>query len=228
MQTGYPHAIQGIIYDNDGLLLDTENLYAKVHHQMTGHVLDWDFRRRLLGRTGPDACALIVQEYNMDEDPLSFLARRDVELRKLFPTAKLFPGAEAVVRFTRSLRLPTALATSSHRRNFLTKIVNHTEFYTQFDSVICGDEVSAGKPNPELFLKSMNAIGLTEPRSVLVFEDAPLGVKAANSAGMSVVMIPDPELDLEPALAEVDAHPTFVWKSLLDIDWSMFNFVGRQ
>jgi pseudouridine-5'-monophosphatase len=158
----------------------------------------------------------------MDEDPLHYLARRDAELQKIFPTAKLFPGAEEVVAYAVNHNIPIALATSSNRDNFVTKIVNHDRFYKQFASVICGDEVTKGKPDPELFLKSMAAIGLEDPKNCLVFEDAPFGVKAANNAGMPVIMIPDPELPIDIALAETGAVPTCRWQSLAQPDWSMF------
>jgi pseudouridine-5'-monophosphatase len=217
----YPHPIHGIIFDNDGCLLDTEHLYEIVFERLTGHV-DKEFRRQLQGLTGPDACALIVKHYGMDEDPLHYQARRDAELQKIFPAAQLFPGAEEVVAYALSRNLPIALATSSNRDNFVTKIVNHDAFYKQFHSIICGDEIVKGKPNPEIFLKSMAAIGVGDPKNCLVFEDAPLGVKAANNAGMPVVMIPDPELPLENALAETGAVPTVLWKSLKEPDWSMF------
>ena len=222
----YPFPIEGIIFDNDGLLMDTEGLYAIVHEQLTGHKLEWDFRRRLMGLTGPAATTLIVKEYNMDETPEHYLARRDAELHKIFPTAKLFPGAEELVNTMLEKKIPLALATSSNRANFDVKITHHGPFYAKFKSIICGDEVTHGKPNPELFLKSMESIGVSDPKRVLVFEDAPAGVKAANNAGMPVIMVPDPELPLEIALKEADAHPTYIFKSLKDVDLSLFQWKG--
>jgi pseudouridine-5'-monophosphatase len=228
MSARYPHPIRGIIYDNDGLLLDSEGLYARVHKQLTGHDLDWEFRSKLMGRTGPDACALIVEKYGIQESPLAYLARRDAELQKIFPEAPLFPGSVAAVKYPVDRGIPVAVATSSNRANFVTKIVNHKEFYAQFRSIICGDEVSIGKPNPEIFVKAMQGLGLDDPRSVLVFEDAPIGVRAANNAGMPVVMVPDPGLDFVSALAEVDAHPTHIASSLAEVDWSLFDFEAPQ
>jgi beta-phosphoglucomutase-like phosphatase (HAD superfamily) len=57
-----------------------------------------------------------------------------------------------------------------------------------------------------------------------VFEDAPAGVKAANNAGMAVVMVPDRELPLEEGLAEFGAAPTVVLGSLVDFDFDGFRF----
>ena len=220
----WPHPIYAIVFDNDGLLLDTEPLYAIIHEKLTGHHLDWDFRRKLMGRTGPSACELIVKEYNMPYTWQEYIKIRDEELKKIFPTSKLFPGAKELLDEVVRRKIPRALATSSNRDNFVTKIVHHKEFFDQFDCITCGDEVSAGKPNPEIFLTSMKKLGFINPENILVFEDAPLGVKGANNAGMPVVMIPDPELPMPLSIEEVDAHPTIILKSIKDFDFNAFEW----
>lgn len=223
----WPHPIHAVVFDNDGLLLDTEPIYAKVHEQLTGHFLDWDFRRRLMGRTGPDACSLIVKEYGMKYTNLEYLKIRDEALIKVFPEAKLFPGAVELVNGIKERGVPFALATSSNRGNFEVKITHHHDFFGQFQEITCGDEVKNGKPNPEIFLTSMKKLGFTKPENILVFEDAPLGVRGANNAGMPVVMVPDPDLPMPIAIEEVDAHPTIIVKSLKDFDFNAFIW-GQQ
>jgi len=220
----WPHPIKAVIFDNDGLLLDTEPIYARVHQELTGHFLDWDFRRKLIGRTGPAACGLIVKEYGMNETALEYLARRDARLQEEFPKSQLFPGAKEIVSAMIEKKIPIALATSSNRANFETKIVNLKEFFAQFGAITCGDEVKAGKPDPEIFLTSMKKIGNFKPENVLVFEDAPLGVKGSNNAGMPVVMIPDPELPMPIAIEEVDSHPTIMLRSLHDFKFEDFDW----
>lgn len=220
----WPHPIYAIVFDNDGLLLDTEPLYAIVHEQLTGHHLDWDFRKKLMGRTGPAACALIVKEYNMKYTWQEYIKIRDAELQKIFPSAKLFPGAKELLEEVCKRNIPHALATSSNRANFLTKIVNHKEFFDQFPIITCGDEVTEGKPSPEIFLTSMKKLGFIKPENILVFEDAPAGVKGANNAGMPVVMIPDPELPMPESIEEIDAHPTIILKSIKDFDFNAFEW----
>lgn len=226
----WPHPIRAIIFDNDGLLLDTEGIYAVVHEELTGHHLDWDFRRQLMGLTGPDACSLIVKKYGFDEDPIHYMNRRDAKLVHLFPDAKLFPGAIEIVKAFIDMKIPLALATSSHRGNFDNKISKKHDFYNQFPSVVTGDEVSKGKPDPEIFIKSMEKLGISgiKPENVLVFEDAPAGVRGANNAGMPVIMIPDPELPMPLAIDELGAKPTLIIKSLNDFDFNSFEWAPPQ
>ena len=223
MKKAWPHPISGIIFDNDGLLLDTEGLYLQVIEGMIKQPLVWDLRRKLIGRTGPDACSILVSELKLDWDPLDFLERRDELLKEIFPTAKFFDGAVEIVEECKRRHIPIAVATSSNRGNFDVKSQNKKEFYDLFDSVICGDEVSKGKPDPELFLKSMEKLGIKNPQNVLVFEDAPFGVKGANNAGMAVIQVPDPELPKD-ADEEVGAKPTVVLRSLREFNFDMFDW----
>lgn len=224
----WPHQIHAVIFDNDGLLLDTEPIGAKVHEQLTGHHFEIDFRRKLMGLTAPDACKLIVEKFNLPYTWEEFSKMRDEILVKVFPTAELFAGAKELVQELIARKIPISVATSSSRTNFESKIVNHKEFFSQFNKITCGNEVSKGKPDPEIFLTSMKQLGFLKPENILVFEDAPSGVKAANNAGMAVVMVPDHELPVQIALEEVDAHPTVILKSLKDFDFNAFDWQNAK
>jgi pseudouridine-5'-monophosphatase len=184
--------------------------------------MDLDFRRTILGRGAVDIGRLIVEHFRLDVSPAEFMDCREKQMNRLLPQAALMPGAREVVAFARSFELPIAVATSVFRHEFDRKIARHRDFYGQFDEVITASNVSAAKPSPEIFLATMRALGIDDPASVLVLEDAPSGVKAANNAGMPVVMVPDPALDLKVALAEIDARPTQIAKSLKEIDWNQF------
>ena len=219
----YP--IKGVICDIDGLLLDTEPIFVEAMHDATGYPLSHEFHLKLMGRSGFEAAPWILAEYNLHYTEQEIVDRIDDALKTRLPEAKLFPGAPRLVEEIKKKRgIPMALATGSNRVNFGTRTNPHKEFFSQFDASTCGDEVSAGKPHPEIFLKSMKKLGFDNPQNILVFEDAPAGVKCANNAGMPVVMVPDPNLDLESALKEYDAHPTIILKNLSDFDPSKFKF----
>ena len=90
--------------------------------------------------------------------------------------------------------------------------------------VVSGSDVTHGKPHPEIFLKALGGFENVKPEEALVFEDSPLGIKAANDAGMPSVFIPDPNMDTAASLAEQNATPTVTIKSLNDFDFSQFDF----
>lgn len=228
MTKAWPHEIKAVICDIDGLLLDTEPIFVEAMHAATGYPLSREFHRKLMGRSGFEAAPWIIDEYKLDCTEKEIIDRIDDALKVRLPAAKLFPGTQKLVEGCKMRKIPMALATGSNRVNFGTRTNPHKEFFDQFDASTCGDEVSAGKPNPEIFLKSMTKLGITDPKSVLVFEDAPAGVKCANNAGMAVVMIPDADLPLESSLAEFDAHPTVLLKSMEEFDFNLFNFPAPQ
>ena len=220
----WPHPIKGVVCDIDGLLLDTEPIFVDAMHEATGYPLSHEFHLQLMGRSGVDAAPIILKEYNLSYSEKEIIDRIDDALKKRLSSAKLFPNVPKVIGEFKRRGIPLALATGSNRVNFGTRTNPHKEFFSQFEAATCGDEVTSGKPNPEIFLKSMKKIGIDNPENVIVFEDSPNGVKCANNAGMPVVMVPDPNLDLEAALKEYDAHPTIILKDIGDFDFNSFIF----
>lgn len=110
------------------------------------------------------------------------------------------------------------MATSSHKRHFDLKTQKHGPFFQQFDHIITGDNVTNGKPAPDIFLKACETWETPpSPSNCLVFEDAPTGVTAAKAAGMHCVMVPDANLD-RASTKEADA----VINSLLEVPLEQF------
>lgn len=87
-----------------------------------------------------------------------------------------------------------AVATSSARKYLDAKRVGKEDVFGLFEGIVCGDDVKAGKPDPEIFLKAAGVMGVA-PGKCVVFEDAPAGVLAAKTAGMTVVAFPNPSVD---------------------------------
>ena len=104
----------------------------------------------------------------------------------------------------------------------------HTELTQMMDHFVTGDDCSHGKPSPEVFLKALDKWNSEnfhiKKEEALVFEDSPLGIKAANNAGIPAILIPDGIVDVEKVLKEYDAHPLMIIKSLDDFDFSKFKF----
>jgi pseudouridine-5'-monophosphatase len=91
------------------------------------------------------------------------------------------------------------VATSSHRRHFDLKTQRHAGLFALFDHVVTGDQVTNGKPAPDIFAAAAAAFPAARapaaPACCLVFEDAPVGAQAAAAAGMPCVLVPDSNLD---------------------------------
>ena len=191
-------AVTHILFDMDGLLLDTEIIYTEVTQQIVGRygkVFDWSIKSNMIGRPSTDTARYLVEALSLPMKPEEYLAERDVLLRAAFPSCQALPGAKELVEHLTNHRIPIAVATSSSRDLYEVKIQNH-EWFTLFDAVVTGDDpnVKRGKPAPDIFLcaaKKLNA----NPATTLVFEDAPSGLTAAKTAGMRAVVVPDINMD---------------------------------
>ena len=191
--------ISCLIYDMDGLLLDTEGIYTEVTQQIVGEygkVFDWSVKGKIIGRRAIQAAEIIVDSFDLPITPQDYLdSRKNVLLEKFKDTVAL-PGAKEMTTHFFDLGIPQALATSSSSPIFEAKFEKHKKWFSQFTQIIKGDdpELKEGKPAPDIFLLAARRLGV-DPAECLVFEDAPTGTEAALAAGMSVVVVPDPNMD---------------------------------
>ncbi|KAH0785831.1 haloacid dehalogenase-like hydrolase family protein [Histomonas meleagridis] len=220
----WPTPIKAVIFDNDGTLIDTEWAYTWAHKELTGHELDWELKPQLMGKSAIETCRLLVSHYNLPITPEDLVEKRTKILEHCWENLKLMPGAESLVKKLKEMNVHMAIGTSSRRPVFEQKIANHHDFYSMMDHITTGNEVTKGKPNPEVFLKSLSKWDNIKPEEVIVFEDSPLGIKAANNAGMASVFVPDPQVDVESALASQNAKATVVIPSLEKFDFSLFDW----
>ena len=194
-----PPTISCLIYDMDGLLLDTEGIYTEVTQEIVGEygkVFDWSIKKNIIGRRSIQAAQIIVESLDLPITPQDYLdSRKDVLLEKFRDTQAL-PGAKAITTHFFKHGIPQALATSSSSPMYEAKYEKHKKWFSQFKQIVRGDdpELKEGKPAPDIFLIAAKRLGV-EPAECLVFEDAPSGMEAALAAGMSVVVVPDPNMD---------------------------------
>ena len=183
----------------DGLLLDTEGIYTEVTQQIVGEygkVFDWSVKEKIIGRRSIQAAEIIVESLDLPISPRDYLdSRKDVLLEK-FKDTEALPGAKEMTTHFFKLGIPQALATSSSSPMFEAKFEKHKKWFSQFAQIVRGDdpELKEGKPAPDIFLLAAKRLGV-DPAECLVFEDAPTGTEAALAAGMSVVVVPDPNMD---------------------------------
>lgn len=187
-------AVDAIVFDMDGLLFNTETLALEalrlageelglelsesLCHLMIGVPLD-GCRRILLDRYGASAPA----------DDLFDASTRHLEAQIASGLLERKPGVTELLELLDQMQMPRAVATSSKRA----KALNHLDaagLTDRFDRILTRDDVTRGKPHPDLFLHAAAALGVT-PQRCLALEDSYNGVRAAHAAGMPVIMVPD-------------------------------------
>jgi pseudouridine-5'-monophosphatase len=193
----FGNAITHVLFDLDGVLLDTEGLYTVATQAVVGRhgkTYDWAIKRHTMGRDARFGARYLLDQLQIPMTVEEFLDERQPILEGLLSTSPAMRGAESFVRNLSAAGVPTAVATSSDRKLFELKTSTHDWFHL-FDAIVCGDDarVRAKKPSPDIFLAAAKDLG-TVPGACLVIEDSVAGIEAACAAGMRVVAIPDPEL----------------------------------
>jgi len=193
-------AVKAVLFDMDGLLLDTENIYTLGTQSILNQydkTYSWDFKAKLMGKRTDEVARMMVDHYSLPIEPQEWIEKSSAVYKDLFPKVGALPGAAKLVHHLTKSGIPVGVATSSSTSSFHLKITNHSGLFSLFDHIVKGDDegVKKAKPAPDIFLCAANKLGFgSKAEDCLVFEDAPLGVDAALSAGMQVVMVPDAKL----------------------------------
>lgn len=182
------------IFDMDGLLLDSEKVYYEKWRE-TARILGYEMTHEqwcgLMGTNEESEKEYLYSIYGNDCPAGDF---RKIRLRLIdeyaqkngFPLKK---GVRELVSFLKESGVSSVVATSSERSRAV-KLLTRAKVADIFADITCGDEVSLGKPDPELFLKAAKKASV-DPEGCVVFEDSENGIKAAENAGMIPVFVPD-------------------------------------
>ncbi|RZM77926.1 HAD family phosphatase [Leptolyngbya iicbica LK] len=187
-------APQALIFDMDGLMLNSEPLYQQAWQaaaQELGFTLETELYLSLVGRSSAEADRLFVEMYG-DQFPVEvFNERWEAQWRSLVQQQgiQLQPGLLPLLDWVEQQGLPKAVGTSSLAAE-AELCLGMAGIRDRFTTVVTADQVTAGKPAPDIFLAAATLLGAS-PADCLVLEDSNAGVQAAQAAGMSVVMVPD-------------------------------------
>lgn len=205
-----------VVLDMDGLLLDSESIaleamQAAAHEQ--GFDMPAELRRQMIGVPSDTCRQLVADRYGsaVHLDQLFTAATRHLEAFVRAGRLQVKPGVRSLLDALDGLRIPRAVATSSSRH----RARHHLDaagLLMRMDAVVTRDDVARGKPNPDLHLAAARSLG-QPPDRCLVFEDSYNGVRAAVSAGMPVIMVPD----LLPPTAEMQAAALQIIGSLEEV-----------
>jgi HAD superfamily hydrolase (TIGR01509 family) len=197
-----PTGFSAVIFDMDGVLLDSEPLhYEAVRQILAEQGVDFPIEEyfRYLGTTLTSTWDDLCERYPITMPFEQFEARYNADVLVQYQAgAPLIAGARELVAQLRDEGVPIAVASSSHRE-WVEAALTGAGLRQYFDQTTAGDEVSMGKPSPEIYLKAAQKLGV-DPAECIAIEDAPAGVESARAAGMSVVLVRS-ELTNDLALA---------------------------
>ena len=205
-------AVEAIIFDMDGVLVDSEPLHTRATKLLlTECGLDWDERESAdhIGLTDVESFAALKRRHNLAGDPLDLATRwaeRTIVL--LAQHARPLPGVPSVPLTLRARGYRLALASSS-RPPVIAATLDAIGARELFEVVVSGAEVPRGKPSPDVFLEAARRLDVPAARC-LVIEDSHHGVTAARAAGMRCLAIPcstTRHQDFAHATARLDALP---------------------
>lgn len=202
-----------VIFDADGLLLDTEEIWHQAWQEaglQLGIDHGGDLFLKIVGLTGQDADRVIqnlVQDQPLAVKLLHLAARLGRSRMKQGPIP-LRPYARETVLAFQQRGVRTALATTTFRQATLEHLAA-AGVADLFPEIICGDEVKHRKPDPEIYLRVLRETGVHKKEAV-VLEDSRYGVEAAWRAGLACIQVPD----LYPADEETRAMALAVAEDL--------------
>jgi HAD superfamily hydrolase (TIGR01509 family) len=182
-----------LIFDLNGTMVDDMSFHLDVWFEVITKELGaslsvQELKQQMYGKN-EEVLGRIFGPRRFSKDELAQIIRRKEERYQqvYLPHLKLIEGLPEVLNKAKAMGRPMAIGSAAPKFNvdFVLDNLNIREF---FDCVLCGEDVHQSKPHPETFLNAASYLGVA-PSKCLVFEDAPMGVEAAQNAGMSCVVI---------------------------------------
>ena len=183
---------KAVIFDMDGTIVDNMHLHADAFSVFAERhglpALTREDRARLDGRRNSEIFPILFRREVPREEWVAYEEEKEGLYREL-SRGRLLPmkGLQRLIDRLRTSGVPMALATSAPAPN-VTHTLNELGLADAFPIIVRGDQVPRGKPAPDVFIEAARQLGVA-PDDCLVFEDAPMGIAAAQAAGMRVVAL---------------------------------------
>jgi len=183
--------MKAIIFDMDGLMIDSERLYIQSEREIAGRFnanLKVETLGKMMGRKPIESIRIFIEDLKLPADEQEILAIRDEMMKHKLQTDLLaMPGLnEIITHFKNKLKLAVCTGAPGE---FLEIVLNILDLGEVFDVCQTSDDIKKGKPHPEIYLKTCQRLKLN-PKDCVVLEDSENGVKAGKSAYCYTIAVP--------------------------------------
>jgi len=190
--------LKACLFDMDGVIVNSAEFHFDAWKRLASELsidLEDDFEVQLKGISRVDSLEKILSKGNLildNDTKLSLMKKKNewyLESIKNLKPSGLLPGVKSLLDELKESGIKIVLGSSSRNAQI---ILERTEILSYFDEVIDGNKVKFSKPDPEVFLKGADGVGV-HPSEAIVFEDAVSGVQAAKDGGFFCVAVGDPK-----------------------------------
>ena len=211
---------RGALFDWDGVVIDSSRQHEESWEMLAAEIgkpLPPDHFVRGFGMKNQVIIPQILKWTNDPGEIDRYSLRKEFLYRQIIREHGIqpLPGVVELLELLGQQGVPCSVASSTHRENIET-IFDAMGLRGYFRAVVTSEDVSHGKPDPEVFLKSAAMIG-RDPRNCVVFEDAHVGIAAGRDAGAKVIAVATTHPVEELGMADAAVH------SLLEVDWPLID-----
>lgn len=211
-------ALAAVLFDFDGVVIDSHEAHGRSWFALAeelGHELTQETFHATFGQRNESILPLLGWAGEADKERIQLLGDRKESLyREILKAQGIepLPGVVALLKDLQANGIPCAIGTSTPRPN-VECVLELTGLGSYFTDIAASEDVSRGKPDPEVFLKAAAKLG-AEPVSCVVIEDAQVGIRAARAGGMKSIAV----TTTHPAEALAPESPDRIVTSLEEID----------
>lgn len=186
--------IKAVIFDLDGVLVDTEALSREANRKVMkeyGTELTQEEKRKAIGRPDLEIFRDALEARGLDLKPEELTREKDrIYLELIKGRVRPLPGAREILERLKEKGIPFAIASSGTPAKIRGSLTE-TGLIGLINTIVSANDISRGKPYPDIFLKAAEKLGM-EPGDCLVVEDAEAGIEAAKAAGMRCIALKSP------------------------------------
>lgn len=189
--------LKGCIFDLDGVIVDTAKYHFLAWQRLAdemGFVFTEDHNEALKGVSRMASLEILLRVGGIvkdDEEKIELATRKNnwyVEYISHMTPEEILPGSIDLLKMLRSKGILTAIGSASRNAGM---ILDRIGLRTMFDAIVDGNKIHSAKPDPEVFLRGAEELGLA-PENCVVFEDAQAGIEAALAGGMKCIGVGSP------------------------------------